>query len=617
MSKSVQPERSSDRAAETEPSMAELLDPAALERKLREARERRVEAIRAREERAAALATAGDGPDVARVPPRPGPRPVALPADGPEIPNRLPRPEWMAPPAAPERSAPPTRGLPPIARPGLEPAEDAGASAPRPAWGRPAAAENRSVPVAPPAEPARDADEPAAAPMRRTWEAPTPPEPASPNPTPTPRPEPTELVAPARYVAVDPPEPIETWTQERSRRVNGLPALLLAIFLIGLIGGGAAVLFAPPSFRARIAQAIAPPASAPDKTAADESASDLPAPGLAAPDTEARAPEPESTPAPEAPGTGTAAITARPVPAPSATAPEEEPARDEAAVTAGAPPEAMADSPGAPRAGAEEEAPAPKLSAPGDGETGTLASAAPLGELAAPDARAAIGPLRLPELAPDQAADEAAATPPVPEAPQALRPAMPRAATETPPADPSAPEPEAPAGQVSAPVAPPAATPPDEATLAQARVSVHYPPSAAGTANELAAALRDAGAGTAAVLPAGFSVSSTNVRYYHPEDRAAALAVAALASGAGPVETRDFTNFRPQPLPGVVEIWLRGTGSSGGGVAARSPAPVTAAPRAQAQPQTRGRDLEAEAVERMLLSREVERMLRQQGGAGQ
>lgn len=156
--------------------------------------------------------------------------------------------------------------------------------------------------------------------------------------------------------------------------------------------------------------------------------------------------------------------------------------------------------------------------------------------------------------------------------------------------------------------------------LASARISVNYPATAAGTANEIAVALRAAGAGTANVVPVGFSVSSTNVRYYHAQDRAAAEALAELASGAGPVETRDFTSFRPQPLPGVVEIWLRGAGSSGGGAAtARSSAPAattTARTPARTQaPSTSARDLEAEEVERMLLSREVERLLRQQGGA--
>ena len=554
MSNSVQSERSQDRSAETEPTMAELLDPAALERRLREARERRAEAIRARQERAR---EAGEAPAPA---PRPMPRALALP-EGSEIPNRPapPRPAWTGAPAAPAPSVRP-RAEPPAEEP-------APRTPPRVAAER--AAEPRRAPQAPP-------------PLARSGWTP-PPAPRDPAPA-----EPVTKVPPAAEQVKAPPAPpilmpgtpISPAKPREGGVINGLPALLLAIFLIGLVGGGAAVLFAPASFRARIAAAIAP---APEQAAAPERAPASGTPETGAPET-------------AAPETDVAAISAQPVPPPAPRAPQARP--EPAPAETSAPPAAMETLPGAP---AEEAPPAAGTRPPGLAESETdpaLAAALPR-ELAVPAAPAAIGPLRLPELAADQAADEQVASLPAP------------------PADPSLPETDLvldPAPAAAPPAAAPAETPEARAALAEARISVNYPASAAGTANEIAAALRAAGAVTANVVPVGFSVSATNVRFYHPEDRAAAEAVAAVAANGGPAEIRDFTNFRPQPLPGVVEVWLRGAGGGGGGsgpsVARSSAAEPARTPRQAAAP---ARDLEAEAVERQLLSREVERMLRQQG----
>ncbi|MCV6594817.1 MAG: hypothetical protein OIF48_17840 [Silicimonas sp.] len=49
-------------------------------------------------------------------------------------------------------------------------------------------------------------------------------------------------------------------------------------------------------------------------------------------------------------------------------------------------------------------------------------------------------------------------------------------------------------------------------------------------------------------------VSEPNIRYFHPEDRAAAQALA-RAFGA---TLRDFTWFQPGPAPGTAELWLSG-----------------------------------------------------------
>ena len=50
------------------------------------------------------------------------------------------------------------------------------------------------------------------------------------------------------------------------------------------------------------------------------------------------------------------------------------------------------------------------------------------------------------------------------------------------------------------------------------------------------------------------TISSTQVRYFHPEDAAAAGALAELLFA----EARDFTTYRPSPPPGRVEVWLAG-----------------------------------------------------------
>jgi hypothetical protein len=68
--------------------------------------------------------------------------------------------------------------------------------------------------------------------------------------------------------------------------------------------------------------------------------------------------------------------------------------------------------------------------------------------------------------------------------------------------------------------------------------------------------------GEATTAPAQFNVSRTNVRYYRPEYGEVARGVAALVGGhlAGPpVATRDFTDFRPLPSPGTIEVWLAGS----------------------------------------------------------
>ncbi len=73
------------------------------------------------------------------------------------------------------------------------------------------------------------------------------------------------------------------------------------------------------------------------------------------------------------------------------------------------------------------------------------------------------------------------------------------------------------------------------------------------------AALRATGLGPGKPRRVGFRISRSNVRYFHPADRAAA---ARLAEAIG-AQLRDFTSFRPQPPEGTIEVWLRGAPGRG------------------------------------------------------
>ncbi len=88
-------------------------------------------------------------------------------------------------------------------------------------------------------------------------------------------------------------------------------------------------------------------------------------------------------------------------------------------------------------------------------------------------------------------------------------------------------------------------------------IVLHYP-------NRVALASAEALTGTAAnagftvdkLRPSGFSISKTNIRYFHEEDAAAAEVLADAIGG----DVRDFTSFRPSPSKGIVEIWMAGRG---------------------------------------------------------
>ncbi len=115
----------------------------------------------------------------------------------------------------------------------------------------------------------------------------------------------------------------------------------------------------------------------------------------------------------------------------------------------------------------------------------------------------------------------------------------------------------------------PQVTPPDAP-----RIVVFLPDGAATNGSEQALAMLEA-AGFKAEEPGsvGFRVSATHVRHYHPSDRARAEDVA-VAVGGG---LRDFTDFRPLPPPGTIELWLAGEPRA-------APAPVARVRRVEPRP---------------------------------
>ena len=85
----------------------------------------------------------------------------------------------------------------------------------------------------------------------------------------------------------------------------------------------------------------------------------------------------------------------------------------------------------------------------------------------------------------------------------------------------------------------------------------------------------DLGIGDARITPVRFKVSETHVRYYHPEDAAAAEALAGILG----TEARDHTAFRPRPPDGTVEVFLAGERSAS--AARTAAAPARGGPRAR------------------------------------
>lgn len=211
--------------------------------------------------------------------------------------------------------------------------------------------------------------------------------------------------------------------------------------------------------------------------------------------------------------------------------------------------------------------PAAPVSADVAGTQGTQGTQDPqqaLQALQAQDAHDAASTLR--------AIDETALR--VPE-PAAAAAAVDDSVAASPPTVPPLQEPAS-AQESSAPVLPAPSPPPRPATdapvgfAAQTRVVIHHPASddgSAARAQALAAQLAAERDWRVEIRRVPQAVSRDNIRVFFEADRAAARDARALvADEAMPI--RDFSDYRPLPRPGTIEIWLAVPPSAGSGGAA-------------------------------------------------
>lgn len=242
----------------------------------------------------------------------------------------------------------------------------------------------------------------------------------------------------------------------------------------------------------------------------------------------------------------------------------------------------------------------------------------------------ALGGILLAARAPSFDAGSPATEPPfvpqplVPAAPEARQPAIdePTRPVEAPaqaaaPEIVPAPQPRGQSAIASVPTAP--------VPVAANRIYVHYPPSAAAAAVVAVDALHAAGVQDARPMQVSFPVANTDIRYFHPEDRATAEQLARTIGGSD-ATIRDFTSYRPQPPSGVLEIWFGGTMATDPAAPQPQAAPApkvarqgTGTRQAASRPRESPSDLAAQqartdAVQQIVVRRAVERMLREQLG---
>ncbi len=146
----------------------------------------------------------------------------------------------------------------------------------------------------------------------------------------------------------------------------------------------------------------------------------------------------------------------------------------------------------------------------------------------------------------------------------------------------------------------------------QTRVPVHYPSNAGSSAANAVALLRANGVDQSNAVPVGFSISRSNVRYYFDSDREAAQKVVDVLNAGGQpggVELRDFTDFRPSPERGMIEVWLSGEPQRSAAAPQPAAPAVRQQPAAQAPSSREMQELEALRQRRQAM---VEQLLRQQ-----
>ncbi|MGI9388501.1 MAG: hypothetical protein ACR2O1_00465 [Boseongicola sp.] len=79
-----------------------------------------------------------------------------------------------------------------------------------------------------------------------------------------------------------------------------------------------------------------------------------------------------------------------------------------------------------------------------------------------------------------------------------------------------------------------------------------------GQLADIESAIVDTGLPIGKINRVGYKISTSHIRYYHRRDAAGATA---LAERIG-VRVRDFTNYRPSPAIGTLEVFLSGTGAA-------------------------------------------------------
>jgi hypothetical protein len=114
--------------------------------------------------------------------------------------------------------------------------------------------------------------------------------------------------------------------------------------------------------------------------------------------------------------------------------------------------------------------------------------------------------------------------------------------------------------------------------------------------------LRATGFPPAATDRVSHAISADHVRFYHPQDRQAARALARQVGG----EARDFSTSGIAAPPGLIELWLQGNAPS-----ARADAPPPKAKAAQGRPE-QAESRQEDAATRQLRDRIIRRL--QQGG---
>ena len=127
------------------------------------------------------------------------------------------------------------------------------------------------------------------------------------------------------------------------------------------------------------------------------------------------------------------------------------------------------------------------------------------------------------------------------------------------------PAPAATSAPAPAPAATPTPAPAETAAVSSPRIVVHHgdDQESSAVAEQLASQLLSAGIGQVEVRAVKFDVATASVRYFFDQDRAGAERLTAAIGPflswhgrAAPSTPIGFTDFRPLPRQGTIEIWL-------------------------------------------------------------